>query len=108
MPGMTGAQAMKKRKVEDVTKEEEEKFTHPQREATEEEKLILFATALEIVVRFLFSNHLYQFGGQTFLQSKGGPIGMRLTMCVARIVMGEWGCRVSGGMRSRGFWRPTI
>ena len=46
MPGMTGAKAMKKRKVEDVRKEDEEKFTHPQREATEEEKLILFATAL--------------------------------------------------------------
>ena len=94
MPGMTGAQALKKRKVEDINKEEEAKFIHPQREPTEEERLLLFATACEIAVKFLFSNHLYQFGGQTFLQSDGGPIGMRLTMCVARIVMGEWGDEV--------------
>ena len=45
MPGMTGAQAMKKRKVEEVKREEEEKFIHPQREATEDEKLFLFSTA---------------------------------------------------------------
>ena len=46
MPGMTGAQAMRKRKIEDED-EEEEKFIYPQRTATEEEKLLLFATALE-------------------------------------------------------------
>ena len=85
-PGMTGDQATKK-KESDV----EERFVHPVREATEDEQLNLFATALEIAVKFMFSNHIYSFGGRNYLQSKGGPIGLRATMCISRLIMGEWG-----------------
>ena len=51
----------------------------------------MFATALEIAIRFMFKHHVYSFGGKTFLQSDSGPIGLRITMAVARLVMGEWG-----------------
>ena len=71
-----------------------ERFIHPEREATKDEEILLFATALEIAVKFMFSNNLYQFGGRTYLQSDGGPIGLRVTMCIARMIMGEWGERM--------------
>ena len=41
-------------------------------------------------MRFFFENFVYTFGNKTFLQSTGGPIGARLTMCIARLVMQEW------------------
>ena len=103
MPGMTGKEATKRKEPEQESDEEkkkneeeekpskEERFIHPEREATKEEEILLFATALEIAVKFLFSNNLYQFGGRTYLQSDGGPIGLRATMCIARLIMGEWG-----------------
>ena len=83
MPSMTGKEATKKKDLETKEEEEEEKFVHPEREATKEEEILLFATALEIAVKFLFSNNLYQFGGRTYLQKDGGPIGLRATMCIA-------------------------
>ena len=33
---------------------------------------------------------MYNFGGETFLQLFGGPIGARLTMAIARLVMQQW------------------
>ena len=91
-PSMTGGEATKRKKKEQPEPEEnEEKFVFPDREATDEEKILLFATSLEIAVKFLFSNHLYMFGGATFLQSDGGSIGMKATMSISRLVMGEWG-----------------
>ena len=71
---MTGKEATKKKDLELKEEEEkiDEKFIHPEREATKEEEILLFATALEIAVKFLFSNNLYQFGGRTYLQTDGG------------------------------------
>ena len=39
----------------------------------------------------MFQHHVYSFGGVNFCQSDSGPIGLRITMAVARLVMGEWG-----------------
>ena len=36
---------------------------------------------------------LYSFNGETFLQRAGGPIGLRSTCAVARVVMNEWDAR---------------
>ena len=49
------------------------------------------ARCAEIATRFLFQNFCYKFQGNTYLQSKGGPIGARVTMAAARIVMSDWG-----------------
>ena len=46
--------------------------------------------ALEISIKFFFKNFCYTFGGELFIQVFGGPIGARLTMCAARIVMQQW------------------
>ena len=33
---------------------------------------------------------MYHFGGETYLQLDGGPIGARLTMAIAKLVMQQW------------------
>ena len=50
----------------------------------------LMGAALEVAVRFFFCNFTYTFGGKLFKQMCGGPIGARLTMCVARLVLQQW------------------
>jgi hypothetical protein len=34
---------------------------------------------------------MFSFGGKNYLQARGGPIGTRVTMCAARLVMDDWG-----------------
>ena len=43
-----------------------------------------------LLVEILFTNHIYIFGGKWFRQAKGGPIGLRGTCAVARVVMNVW------------------
>ena len=50
----------------------------------------LLGRAMEIAVKFFFTNFTYTFGGDIFIQMFGGPIGARLTMCLARIVLQQW------------------
>ena len=87
MPGMTGSAALKKT-------DEDEKFIYSNVELSKGEKTNIFATCLEIAVSFMFKNHVYSFGGENYLQTDSGPIGLRITMAVARLVMGEWGQRM--------------
>ena len=54
------------------------------------EKRKLLGAALEIAVRWFFKNFTYTFGGRLYLQNGGGPIGARLTMCVAKLVLQQW------------------
>ena len=57
---------------------------------TEKEKRMIVATVMKIAVMVLFRTHVYEFGGKFFLQKKGGPIGLRSTCAIARIVMLWW------------------
>ena len=88
MPGMTGSEALKK------VEEDEDKFIYTDIELTRDEEINLFATSLEIAVKFMFTHHVYSFGGVNYLQTDSGPIGLRITMAVARLVMGEFGERM--------------
>ena len=54
------------------------------------QKRVLLSKAMEVAVKACFRNHLYQFEGKVFHQSEGGPIGLRLSMAVTRIVMEMW------------------
>ena len=53
-------------------------------------KAKLMAFAMQKAVHFFFKNFMYHFGGETYLQMDGGPIGARLTMAIARLVMQQW------------------
>ena len=84
-PGMTSQGMMGKQE------ELEKQWVFKTREITEEQEKELIARVVEIAIRIVFENFCYEFGGRTFLQMFGGPIGARLTMACARIVMTEWG-----------------
>ena len=62
----------------------------PEKEPTEAEKRELVARLGEIGLRAVFENFMYTFAGESFLQLKGGPIGARVTMAAARLVMNDY------------------
>ena len=84
-PGITGKEPLSKHSNDEI------RWVFSMRDPTEKEKRNLIAAALEIGVRTSFTNHIYQFGGKKYRQARGGPIGLRITMAAARLVMGEWG-----------------
>ena len=69
---------------------DEIQWVFPRVYLTENEKKLIIATVAEIGVRVMFRTHVYQFGGVYYHQLSGGPIGLRSTCAVARVVMGDW------------------
>ena len=69
---------------------EDDMWRDSQREPTESEKKKIVAHVLEIAVLVAMSNHLYNFGGNTYIQASGGPIGMRATASLANVIMKLW------------------
>ena len=69
------------------------KWTTP-KPLTDKQKRRVIGCVIQIVVLAIFKNHCYQFRGRLYRQSKGGPIGLRLTSIVARIVMDSWAAKV--------------
>ena len=51
---------------------------------------MVVATIMKIAVLVLFRTHVYEFGGKFYLQKRGGPIGLRSTCAIARLVMIWW------------------
>ena len=45
---------------------------------------------MRIVTELMFENHLYTFNGKVYRQRKGGPIRLRGTCAIARLVMCAW------------------
>ena len=43
-----------------------------------------------MAIRTTFGNHIYLYRNTLYRQMRGGPIGLRLTGVVARIVMDHW------------------
>ena len=62
------------------------------------EKRTLIAMAMKVGVMEIMGNHMFEFGGQTFLQSDGGSIGLRLTGAISRVVMDKWANKLKGKM----------
>ena len=48
---------------------------------------------VKVGVLIMMNTHVYSWDGKAFLQKAGGPIGLRSTCAVARIVMNEWDSR---------------
>ena len=68
-------------------------WTFPDRTPTKKQKRIMLGRMAEIGVRTLFENFCYSFAGESYIQQSGGPIGARVTMAVARLVMHDWGMK---------------
>ena len=58
-------------------------------------KFVLSPEVVSIATQAMFQNHFYTFGGEVFHQRQGGPIGLRGTCAIARVVMqlfdDKWG-----------------
>ena len=83
-PGITGAGPM------GAETGDQEQWKFPRVTLTKKEKVLIVATVMRIAVLTLFRTHTYGFGGKVFLQKAGGPIGLRSTCAIARLVMVWW------------------
>ena len=68
-------------------KGDQEQWLFPPVVLTEKEKREGIAEVVALATKAMFNHHYYRFGGKTFHQVQGGPIGLRGTCAVARIVM---------------------
>ena len=69
----------------------EKQWCFPRCVPNEQEEREIIARCAEIATRTIFENFCYKFAGKTYKQTDGGPIGARVTMCLARVVMHNWG-----------------
>ena len=59
-------------------------------EPTNNEKKMLLAACMYIVIKLIFSTHTYSFGGVSYLQTDGSPIGLRVVNPIAKIRIAHW------------------
>jgi hypothetical protein len=83
-------------------------WVYPPFTPTLKETRLIQGHVAEIGVRTLFDNFAYQFGGTAFHQQHGGPIGARVTMCAARMVMQHWARGYSGILIKAGLRLPLF
>ena len=50
----------------------------------------IVAAVIEVAVHIVMSTHIYEFCGHFYLQSDGGPIGLRSTAALAALIMKLW------------------
>ena len=83
-PGVTGKGPM------GAERGDQEQWVCPKVKLTDENKKEIVAEVARIVTELMFENHLYTFGGKVYRQRKGGPIGLRGTCAIARLIMCNW------------------
>ena len=69
---------------------EESQWFYPRSSPGEEVLKEIAGLVAEIGVRILWETYCYDFGGKTYLQKEGGPIGQRPTMAASRLVMQDF------------------
>ena len=78
---------------------DQEQWRFPLVKLTEEEKRMIIAEVTKIITEAMFDTHIYTFGGKMFKQKKGGPIGLRGTCAIARLIMCHWDLKWKEVMR---------
>ena len=71
----------------------DEQWSFPQYPGRTGERTLM-SVALRIDIQVIFETHVYSFGGTDFIQSDGGPIGLRFTGVIAKIRMNHWSKQV--------------
>ena len=71
----------------------ENPFHDPERSPTRGEKRQMLALLLELMIVRVMGNHAYSFNGTNKLQLDGGPIGLKLSGALAKVVMLSWSRR---------------
>ena len=80
-PGITGTGPLGRERGD------QEQWEFPTVTLTEEDKRGLLENVIKVATRTMFEKHFYSFGGKKFNQKGGGPIGLRGTCAVARLIM---------------------
>ena len=52
--------------------------------------MLLLSKFVELAVIEVFGAHVYEFGGEFFIQTVGGPIGLSLSGAIGRTTMAVW------------------
>ena len=86
----------------------DDEWIYPPGNPTEEQRRQVIGRVAEIGTRVVFENFCYQFGGKAFHQQEGGPIGARVTMCAARMVMQHWAREYTGILLQAGLRLPLM
>ena len=60
----------------------------------------MFALLLELLILKVMGNHVYSFNGTNKLQLEGGPIGLKLSGSIAKVVMLSWSRRFKAATES--------
>ena len=68
-------------------------FHDPERNPTPGERRQMLALLLEVMILKVMGNHAYSFNGINKLQLEGGPIGLKLSGALAKVVMLSWSRR---------------
>ena len=91
-PGKTTPELGKKRQAPGGEEDPEPSLWAPTDTSnlTSDQMKLIMSKVAKVVVLTVFGHHQYQFGGRTYRQAGGAPIGLRLTSVVARIIMDEW------------------
>ena len=66
------------------------------------EKMLLLSKFVELAVIEVFGAHVYEFGGEFFIQTVGGPIGLSLSGAIGRTTMAVWDGEVGRLCRRNG------
>ena len=69
---------------------DEKQWNFPQPELSKAEKKMILSEVMRLSIELMFSTHIYSFGGRTYKQREGGPIGLRSTCALSRVVMARW------------------
>ena len=69
---------------------EEKQWIFPRKTVTKKVEKQMMGIVAEIAIMILWRNYCYKFGGETRIQSEGGPIGQRPTMGASRLVMTDF------------------
>ncbi|KAL9976409.1 hypothetical protein ACROYT_G013708 [Oculina patagonica] len=76
------------------TEEKKEKrfkpWNLPKKQADERAKRLMLREALHVALSVIMKNHVYTFNNEIKKQTKGGPIGLKLTGVLAQIFMIWW------------------
>ena len=81
-PGMSSESYRKEKKLK-------KQWFFIKKEPNEQEMKEMAGMVAQVGIRVLWENYCFDFGGKTYLQKKGGPIGQRPTMAASRLVMND-------------------
>ena len=76
--------------LKNIEGSEEEQWFYPRKNPSEEILREMIGLVAQVGIRILWEHYCYDFGGRTYLQAEGGPIGQRPTMAASRLVMEDF------------------